>query len=495
MPRRWSAASGGRCESGSEPTTSAASASPRASTAAALSSPGFERGDPLAKLTADGYPVCQASTSSAPAALPSWRSVTVTACVTWQRSRTSAFSPNASTCPATWCRIAAEREPRSRAARSSSGASDAAGSSRTSARRVHSASTSRSAGSSMKVSACSAVAVRRSSTTINSRFASGSRSRSSSRGCVVAGSARHSTTTSARSRTSPSVAVLAPRAWKASPDAPSSSGPAESITAPIFSANATATRCASQVVWPSPYTSGTRAPLRIAAASSSARSSSASSPSMRASGGTSPARSRNHASPSGHVRSSRSSPPSSPTTATMSSHTRPQPAQVADRSGTDTHFVELGTQRVGACLQLGEHGLRGAPVATSVQIGRPAAMASPGWGTSRIPRAVQSLVSGTRRPSVANSTALPAAPDGRAAAAGRRPAQLDDDLLVAPFHAHRGAVDAAVRVDRRRDRLDDHPRKDCSRTSSRTPPAWKDRPLSTLTSRTSAGLNSSGSIA
>ena len=54
-----------------------------------------------------------------------------------------------------------------------------------SARSVHSASTSRPAGSSMNESACAAVAVRRSSTTTSGRLASGSRRRSNSRGCVV----------------------------------------------------------------------------------------------------------------------------------------------------------------------------------------------------------------------------------------------------------------------------------------------------------------------
>jgi hypothetical protein len=49
--------------------------------------------------------------------------------------------------------------------------------------------------------------------------------------------------------------------------------------------------------------------------------------------------------------------PLSPTTTPMSSHTSPQPPQVASRSGDgiDTHLVELGAQRGRARLQLGQH--------------------------------------------------------------------------------------------------------------------------------------------
>ena len=61
-------------------------------------------------------------------------------------------------------------------------------------------------------------------------------------GWVTAGSARQATTSSARSRISPKVAVLDPIAWYANGAAP------ESITAPNASASATARRCASQLV-------------------------------------------------------------------------------------------------------------------------------------------------------------------------------------------------------------------------------------------------------
>ena len=63
---------------------------------------------------------------------------------------------------------------------------------------------------------------------------------------MTAGSARQATTSSARSRISPKVAVLEPIAWNANGVAP------ESITAPNASASATARRCASQLVRSSP---------------------------------------------------------------------------------------------------------------------------------------------------------------------------------------------------------------------------------------------------
>ena len=114
-------------------------------------------------------------------------------------------------------------------------------------------------------------------------------------------------------------------------------------------------------------------------------------------GGAGAARSANQASPSGHVRSRRSIAPSAATTAVMSSHTRPQPAQVAacrpgapaaSGDGIDRGVVvELGAQR----RRARPRGRRAPPPATvrsrrACRSGWPVGIASSGWGTSRIPR-------------------------------------------------------------------------------------------------------------
>jgi hypothetical protein len=78
----------------------------------------------------------------------------------------------------------------------------------TSARKAHSVSKSCAASSGTNASASSAVAVRCASTTTSGRVST--RRRPSKRGFVSAGSARQTTTTSARSRISPNVAVLDP---------------------------------------------------------------------------------------------------------------------------------------------------------------------------------------------------------------------------------------------------------------------------------------------
>ena len=80
--------------------------------------PGFARGWPRAKLTAAGNPVCQARTSSAPRALPSRRTASVTACRSRLRSRTSEKSASASTRRGP-CKKATWRAARRRSARSS----------------------------------------------------------------------------------------------------------------------------------------------------------------------------------------------------------------------------------------------------------------------------------------------------------------------------------------------------------------------------------------
>ena len=184
----------------------------------------------------------------------------------------------------------------------------------------------------MNSSASSAVAVRFVSTTTSERSAArparSSRRRGNSRGWEVTGSARQTTTSSARSRSSPNVAVLSPTACEAAPPAPSTGGPAGSITAPMASASATAARWLSQSVCPRPKTSGSRAAPRIAADASTASAKSTSLPSMRADAAASTARSANHSSPIAQVPVTRSSAPAA-TATSMSSQPHPQPAQVA----------------------------------------------------------------------------------------------------------------------------------------------------------------------
>ena len=188
----------------------------------------------------------------------------------------------------------------------------------------------------MNSSASSAVAVRCASTTTSVRSAArparSRRRRGSSRGLEATGSARQTTTNSARSRRSPNVLVLSPMACDAAAAVPSSMGPAGSITAPIASASATAARWLSRSVCPRPHTSGSRASPRIVADTSTASAKRTSRPSTRASAGGSAVRSANHTSPSAQVPLACSSAPAA-TATSMSSHPHPQPAQVAARSG------------------------------------------------------------------------------------------------------------------------------------------------------------------
>ena len=144
---------------------------------------------------APAKPVCHASTSSAPRALPSPRSASVTAWRSRLRSRTSENSASAAELVE---RAVDERDvarleqaPREAVERGLSGVRE---------RRA------RDPRAQFPQRLEAVVAPRRATR-------GATRRRSSRRGCVTAGSARQTTTSSARSRISPKVAVLAPIAW------------------------------------------------------------------------------------------------------------------------------------------------------------------------------------------------------------------------------------------------------------------------------------------
>ena len=144
------------------------------------------------------------------------------------------------------------------------------------------------------------------------------------------------------------------------------------------------------------------------------------------------ARSANHASPSGQVRSRRSSPPSSRDDGRdVVAHQAAAAAVVARSRGAgasgDRIDAPPGRGAPRAARRRAPRGRRARPPGCvpsrrACRSAWPAAIASPGCGTSRMPRAGQSRVSGTRSASVAKSTAFPAATGGSASAAARRPA-------------------------------------------------------------------------
>ena len=65
-----SSAAGGKSATASLPTSKQQSGSPRDNISGPVNSPGLYRGYPCPKFTPNGYPVCHASTESAPATSP-----------------------------------------------------------------------------------------------------------------------------------------------------------------------------------------------------------------------------------------------------------------------------------------------------------------------------------------------------------------------------------------------------------------------------------------
>ena len=105
----------------------------------------------------------------------------------------------------------------------------------------------------------------------------------------------------------------------------------------------------------------------------------------------------------------------------MSSQTQPHPAHVASATaGTSTRAPP---QPRGLLLEPRQAASGVAAVVTTVQIGWPAAIRSPGCGTSRTPRSSQRSLSPIVTSSVANTTALPAARERAASMRGSSPAQ------------------------------------------------------------------------
>ncbi len=159
--------------------------------------------------------------------------------------------------------------------------------------------------------------------------APGRRRRESRRGCVVSGSARQTTTTCARSRISPSVAVELPRRASAPPARPAP----VSTAAPSRSASAIATRAASTVAPSKPQISGRRASRSSSAARRTATSRSTGSPRTRAPASSSGTRAANQVSATGHRGSTRTG--SAVRSTTTSSQTVPQPAQMTSAMHLD----------------------------------------------------------------------------------------------------------------------------------------------------------------
>ena len=125
-----------------------------------------------------------------------------------------------------------------------------------------------------------------------------------------------------------------------------------------------------------------------------------------ATGGRSPVRAANHASPSGHVRTG------PPAVTSMSSHEAAAPRARRVSHPPAPPRASSARSRA-ACSSSPARASSGvAAVVTTVQIGRPLAMRSPGCGTSRTPRSSQRALSPTTTSSVAKRTALPAAPQG-----------------------------------------------------------------------------------
>ena len=128
----------------------------------------------------------------------------------------------------------------------------------------------------------------------------------------------------------------------------------------------------------------------------------------------------------------------------MSSQTQPHPAQVASATRRHLH-AQLRAQPRGLLARAPASASSGvAAVATTVQIGRPAAIRSPGCGTSRTPRSSQRSVSPTVTSSVANRTALPAAPE-RSGLDARQLAGAGAQVRV----EHAGPVRRLDRLERR----------------------------------------------
>ena len=184
---------------------------------------GRRAGEPRAKLTAAVKPVCQASTSSAPRALPSPRSPSVTAWRSRLRSRTSESSASAVSSSSGAVDARRRGARRAGAARGRRGRRAAAPRSDRDQRDAGDQRAQRPQRLEVvgRIERDERVGLLggRGALRVDDderrdpRAARSSRRRSSRRGWVTAGSARQATTSSARSRISPKVAVLAPIAW------------------------------------------------------------------------------------------------------------------------------------------------------------------------------------------------------------------------------------------------------------------------------------------
>ena len=250
---------------------------------------------------------------------------------------------------------------------------------------------------------------------------------------MTTGSARQTTTSSARSRISPKVAVLEPIAWIGERGRAAARGiedGADRLGEPHRLALRLAARLAQAVDERRarlPQDRG-RGVHGLVEADLAARR-------RVATGGRPPTLSEPRV-------AERARPRRAPAAvASMSSQAQPHPAQVASATRRHLHARSSSARSRAACSSSPARASCGvAAVATTVQIGWPAAMRSPGCGTSRTPRSSQRTLSPTTTSSVAKRTALPAARE--------RPASTARQLAGAAAQVRVEDADAVRRLDR-----------------------------------------------